>query len=398
MLGAGLALALLSILMPCSAASGENVAPGFTVDLTYDAVWGEVMPGDAVTITRTGDGAYGAAEADATGFFWTPLWRSNGRPVDVVDGDELQVYVNDALEATIDVVGASGGIDVLADEVSVTISGDTGGTLITMTVGLMGELASEHPGANPPQETAITNGDGTFTSVFGDVDLGPVNLVTVEYASGDQMMRFYAYPNDRVFAAQNLMFVQGYADPGQEVNVTVYEGSGPGMRWSGSAVAGQIHGFYKTWMPVPDEEDAPQAGDRVEVNLGGEEVLSTTLSSLSITSVDPVSDVIAGTAPAAETVTIRIWPLEGHVQKTAAADGSGAFTVDLDGVGDLQPRDWFRLAWADNDGNESVLVSGAPFLDVQVDPQTEWDCTLWRVDAPFVPVTLILETPTQTYT
>jgi hypothetical protein len=376
----------------------EQVNPGFTVDLSQDAVWGLVDPGGAVVVERTADGAYGAAEADATGFFWTPLWQSNGQPADVAGGDEIEVHVDGALEATIEVAGASGGIDVLADQVSGAIDGDTGGTTVTVTVGLMHEAEGEYPGANPPQETAVTDGGGTFTAAFADVDLGPVNWVAVEYGGGGQTMRSYFCPNDRGFAVHNLLFVRGYADPGQQVDVTVYEGGGPEVRWTGSATAGHPFGFYEIWMPMPGEEDAAQAGDRVEVELEGGEVLSTTLADLGITTVDPASDEIAGTGPAGETVTIRLWPLDGYAQTEAIVDGSGNFTADLSGIADLRTRDWFRLALADAEGNESVLISGAPFLDPQLGPRNPFDCAHWRVDAPQVPVTLTLETATDVYT
>ena len=61
-----------------------------------------VNPGDRVTVTRsTGGAAYGAAEADGVGFFWTPLWQSSGQPVNVVAGDTVAIYVNGAISATI---------------------------------------------------------------------------------------------------------------------------------------------------------------------------------------------------------------------------------------------------------------------------------------------------------
>ncbi len=139
--------------------SVERVNPGFTVDLVQDAVWGLVDPSGTVIVERKADGAHGAAEADGTGFFWTPLWKTNGQPADIADGDQIEVHVDGALQTTIDVIGVSGGIDVLADEVSGMIDGDAGGNAVTVTVGLMEELPGEYPGKNPPQEVAVTEGD-----------------------------------------------------------------------------------------------------------------------------------------------------------------------------------------------------------------------------------------------
>ncbi|MGD2147259.1 MAG: hypothetical protein PVH41_11245, partial [Anaerolineae bacterium] len=64
-------------------ATGQAGMDGFVADLAYDVVWGYVTAGDTITLSRTGDGAYGAAEADGVGFFWTPLWKANGQPADV---------------------------------------------------------------------------------------------------------------------------------------------------------------------------------------------------------------------------------------------------------------------------------------------------------------------------
>jgi hypothetical protein len=165
----------------------EQLNPGFTVDLAYTTIWGLVAAGDWVTVTRTvGGDAYGAAEADGAGFFWTPLWQANGQPAGFAAGDEIEVYVNGELAATLDPQAVSGGIDVLADQVAGAINGDTGGTAVTLTVGLEGQ----QPGGNAPQETATTAADGSFTADFA-VDLGASNLVAVEYANGGHTIRTY---------------------------------------------------------------------------------------------------------------------------------------------------------------------------------------------------------------
>ena len=68
---------------PVSLLGQPQVNPGFTLDLTYDALWGLVGPGDLVTATRTSDGAYAAGEADGVGFFWSYFWLDNGQPADI---------------------------------------------------------------------------------------------------------------------------------------------------------------------------------------------------------------------------------------------------------------------------------------------------------------------------
>jgi hypothetical protein len=369
----------------------EQVNPGFTVDLTLDAVWGLVDAGDSVTVNRTADGAYGAAEADAIGFFWTPVWKDNGQPADLVGGDTLDVYVNGALQATIVLADVSGGFDVLADQVAGAISGDSGGTQVTATAYLGGAWDDEYPTAVAPQAVATTNASGEFTAVFGE-DLGPENYVAVEYPSGGHTVRAYLYPDPRVFYVQNLNSVRGSADPGQEVDVTVYQGAGPGIRDTASGNASEPHGFYSIGI-----EDA-QPGDVVEVDLGGGVLLDTTVAGMSVTGVDTTLDQIAGTAPSGSTVVVRMWPLEGYIETTTVADGSGEFLADLGGIADLKPRNGFRVVKADGQGSETQLFSGAPYLNVIMDPWTELDCAIWRVDGPSLPVTLTLQTATGVYT
>jgi uncharacterized repeat protein (TIGR01451 family) len=379
---------------PASLLGQRQVNPGFTVDLLYNAVWGVVDSGEVVTVTRTGDGAYGAAEVNDKGFFSTPLWQATGQPADIADGDTIEIYVDGSLEATIPVVGVSGGIDVLADEVDGAILNGIAGTPVTVTIGLEGG----QPPSNAPQATATTDPAGSFTAAFAGMDLGASNLAAVEYPSGGGRVRACLYPNDRGFEVWNMRGVRGYADPGQQVDVTVYEGAGPTVRWSGNGTAGEPHGFYDIGLSGPGSAEAAQPGDLVAVDLGGGEVLSTTIAGLGITGVDPALDQIQGTAPAGETVVVRLWQEGGYAQTTATAAGGGAFTADLSGIADLRPRDTFRVALADAEGDESLLQSGAPHLDVYLDPLSPNDCVVWRVDGPFLPITLTIQTSTGVYT
>jgi hypothetical protein len=280
-------------------------------------------------------------------------------------------------------------VSVLDDEVRGNIVNVSAGTAITVAIGREGEA----PGANTPTATTATGAGGSFAAAFSGVDLSPLNLATVEVASGDGRVWGYLYPDPPSFAVVSGHFLRGYADPGQDVAVTVYEGHGPTELWSGTTTARGRHGYYQAWLPV-----LPQAGDLVEVDLGGGQVLDSVIADLGLTNVAPTTNEIDGTAPAGETVTIRLWQEGGYAQTRATADGSAVFAVDLTGVADLRPRDWLRLALADADGNETQLRSGAPYIDVQYGLRNPWDCALWRVDQPSVPVTLTLQTTTDVYT
>ena len=128
---------------PQSADAAQAVNPGFTLDLAYETVWGMVNPGDRVTVTRsTGGAAYGAAEADGVGFFWTPLWQSDGQPADVAGGDTVEVYVNGALDTTLSPLDITGQVDVLNDQVTGNVSGLAMGTSVTVTLGGFGQMVA----------------------------------------------------------------------------------------------------------------------------------------------------------------------------------------------------------------------------------------------------------------
>jgi len=131
--------------------------------------------------------------------------------------------------------------------------------------------------------------------------------------------------------------------------------------------------------------------------LGSGVLLTTTVADMSITAVDTALDRIAGTAPAGEVVTIKLWQLEGYHEALAVADGSGVFVATFSSA-DLRTRDPFRATVADAEGDESLLSSGAPFIDALVDPTSPWDCVMWRVDGPNLPVTLTFQTATGIYT
>ena len=87
----GLVLVALAFIPPHATAQMDSTS-GFVVDQTYDAVWGNVSPRATVTVAR--GAAYGHAQANGVGFFWTPLWQSNGEPADITGTDTLAVYVN----------------------------------------------------------------------------------------------------------------------------------------------------------------------------------------------------------------------------------------------------------------------------------------------------------------
>jgi uncharacterized repeat protein (TIGR01451 family) len=398
LLGLGLTLTLLWVLTPHQAieaqaagaslsldATAANVNPGFTVDLVREAVWGLVNPGDTVTVTRTSGGAaYGAAQADGVGFFWTPVHDGSGEPVGLHGGETVEIYVNDALAATVNPMTITGEIDVLADRVVGAISGDTGGTPVTVTVGLWGGVF--RPGM--PLMSATTDASGVFSVTFGDVDLDAQSLAAVDYRADGNHVRGYLYPGGPVFLVQQYDKVVGYAPRFQTVTATVYMTYPSHVRWQDSAYADFPHGFYTI-------NGDSEPGDVVELELEQGDRVSATLAHLENLSFDTSLEEVYGSAPSGENVRVSMWQQQGddelvYTQTFTTAVAGDRFTATFPSA-DMRPRDFVDVVLADANGNQTQLFSGPPFLNVSLDPYSEWDCAWGRVDAPYEPVTLTLQ-------
>jgi uncharacterized repeat protein (TIGR01451 family) len=374
--------------VPVRAVSGADLpaaaqsVSGLVVDLGYDAVWGTVSAGDTVTVERTAGGAaFGAAEANGVGFFWTSIWNWNGEPVDLVGWDTLVVYVNGTLEASVTPGAISGALDVLNDTVDGTIDGASAGTPVTVTLGVWANVL-----AHTPQVTTSTDAGGNFTADFGAAgyDLGPHNFARVEYPDGSVTVQGYAYP-EAVFHVDTLLGVSGYAQPGQPVTATLVRGGTPVD--SVTTWANWPHGSY--WADLEIQPD-----DVVEVDLGGGTVISTTAYEL-LAYPDPALDRVTGTCPPNETVRVFVshWALGTYAEVTTVADASGNYTATFNGF-DLQASASVYPAFADDEGDE-VLLSTTSAKVVAL----PWGGSLGGSgDAPNVPYTITLYHAPDTFT
>lgn len=374
MFGLALTLGLLWAMTPHSAAETQDVNPGFTLDMAYDAVWGMVTPGDTITITLTDDPTvYGAAEADGAGFFWTPLWRGSGRPESVGGDDVFEVYVNGALEATLSPVTITGRIDVLNDRVVGAIEGVSDGTPVTVTMGMWAWSPSLNFG---PQVTATIDGSGVFTATLNN-DLGPHQYARVEVPVGSNTVQDYVYPQN-VFNVDT--FSLGYTTPGQTITATVYVTQTDEVRWSSTAFANWPHGDY-----IVFNIDV-EPGDVVEVDLGGGTVITTLVSNLTAY-VDVENDRVTGNCPPNEAV--RVWAMDwrrgNYGETSTVADGSGNYTATFTGY-DLKASDAVYPAFADDEGNEILLSTHSP----QIVVLPESDTIEGNGYAPDTPYTLTL--------
>ena len=98
---------------------------GIVVDTYLNLIYGYIEPTSHIAVIRH-DAAYGAAQADQVGYFWTSMFDGSGGgfPVDISAGDELDIYV-DATHTYVPVGQEPvGDVDVLNDTVSGIIPGD----------------------------------------------------------------------------------------------------------------------------------------------------------------------------------------------------------------------------------------------------------------------------------
>jgi len=217
------------------------IPPGITVDIGRERIYGWASPGATVTITRQSDGAYGAATADGAGFFWTDVFIAGGGgyPLPIEGGDSFDVWIDGAMQ-TINAPGEIGGyVDVLANEVIGQIPGDSGDTVVTVTLGYRGEQNSAYG-----VFTDTTQPDGSFSVSVG-WDIGAENFAVVDFHSNGVYFRTYLIPDPYVFLLSEHHILAGYAPRGMIITATMYitETGGP-IRWHGTTEA----------QPVPQPE------------------------------------------------------------------------------------------------------------------------------------------------
>ena len=376
MLGLGLALVLVLVLSSGSTAENQVVHPGVTVDLTYNAIWGKLAAGDVVTVTRSADGAFGAAETDGVGFFWTPLWTPNGQSADVAPGDVLEIHVNGMPYAAVTPGAITGAVDVLSDRVTGNVSGLAAGSTLTVTLGDSGSMVSD-----VPRVVTTVDGSGDFAADFSGVaDIGPHHMAQVQIRDGSgTKVQAYAYPA-AVFTVYGWNAVLGYAQPAAAVTATVYSAYPTAVRWTDSTTAGATHGDYRI-------EGDIEYGDVVEMDLGGGTLISVTAAYLEVRP-DAATDQITGVAPAGATVRGHVWFVADGVyfEETDVADGSGNFTLDWS-VG-LNTRQQPYVAYADAEGDEVGYAPMAPHIRAYPDWSNVWA----MADQPNQPVTYTLKT------
>jgi uncharacterized repeat protein (TIGR01451 family) len=358
---------------------------GITADLVRERVYGYIDPYTTITIARQADNAYGAAQSDSTGFFWTSLFSGDGSgmPLKLDGGDTLNFWTpGGAFSATLQ-PEASGAVDLINDVVSGDIPGDTGGTVVTVTLGLWNQ-----PSLAYGIYTALTEPDGTFSIPLAQ-DAGAENFAVVDYRAGQVTLRTAFFPSPRAFLLWQNSYVGGYAPRGSNANLTVFMGSSTTIRWQGSTQADYPYGWYQ----FDFVEMAP--GDTVEVAYQDGSSTSTTYTYASTFSFDTAADQVTGLTKPGEDV--RLVFFDGTYHETEAIAGPDGWFTGSFAPADLRPRSRVDIIISDDVGNQSLMISGPPFVEAILDPETDSDCVQGRVDVPNAPLTLTLETASGTY-
>ncbi len=369
----------------------RSLPPGMiTIDLAYDVVMGWVDPGQAVSVTTPSTSGYGEAVADGIGFFWTPIWHNTdghqigidcGWPISITpEGDTTTTLSPKCLTgASMDLSSnlISGGIDGVGADVSVTAS--LGGINV--------DSSGTPPSPGAPIGSDLTDSSGAFSINLTGVDLGAESLVALDFLQDGLNMRHYITP-ENVFMVHQMNSIAGYADIDQGINATVYVGSTTEERWSGSTTASGPYGFYSIYGDAPIEP-----GDTVEVLLDGEITpLTTTVMSLGNFSFDAELDTLLGDAPNGAEIRMSFWQWQGedrvYSEEHTTASSSG---IAHDFTADLKARDDVLVVVTDASGNQTQILSGAPFVSALQDPLSNQDCVSGRLDSPYAPIFVSLD-------
>ncbi len=370
-----------------SGVNGTYLPGDIVVDTYLNYIYGKLPVTGTVLINRA-DGAYGAAETDGVGFFWTYLYSDlNGGPLTIFAGDQLEININgDTTSITVD-DQPSGYLYVTDDTVSGNIPNDTGGTVVSATLGLYGQPSTAYE-----TRSVITEPDGSFTITFApDVDLGPENFAFVDYKIGEAFQRTSFFPlNNFLLLPTNR--IAGYAQMKTEIVATVYTGT-TDVKWSGNIYADYPLGWYDFYLPDGWQINP---GDKVEVYfpITGVTTEKLYINTSNIT-ISPDGMLLSGTTDANVYVRVSYVKWNGdsysYYENHTTSDGSGNFSVDLPEDG-IRPDVQVVVAVIDPiSGAGSYTYTGMPYIEVVLDTYAEGDCVMGRVNVPNTIVTLELE-------
>ena len=367
----------------------NNLPAGMiTIDLTYDVVMGWVEPGQLVEVAYDILG-YGSAVADGIGFFWTPIWHNtDGHQIGIDCGTSISISVEGSPVASL-APNCFDDTHIVVDEnlIRGTLSGAGEGVVVTANLGeFIPYVGSMQPAQGAPTGSGITDWTGLFEIADIGFTLGAESVAALDFEQSGINIRDYVIPQE-VFMVHQMNSIQGYTSKGQNVIVTVYVGSGPEVRWTGDTFATWPLGYYSLMT------EGMNYGDLVTVELSGGPTLSTTVAPLGNLVFVPEVDVLHGETANGTSIRTVLWQLHGesynYSQKTSIADSSG-FLINFSPE-DLKAYDSVLVIATDEAGNQTQILSGAPYIDVLQDPLTNQDCVMGRLDAPYEPIVVSLD-------
>jgi len=363
--------------------NGTYLPDGIVVDTYLNYIYGKLPVTGTVIINRP-DGAYGAAETDGVGFFWTYLYSEiDGGPLAILPGDQLEININGDITTLTVGDQPSGNLNVTSDTVSGNIPNDTGGTVVSATLGMYGQPSTAYETI-----TGVTEPDGSFTITFApDVDLGPENFTFIDYQVSTGIYQRTSFFPQNVFLIQQHGMISGYAPQKSNVHATVFVGDSGEIRWEGDAFADYPFGWF-TFSGVTLD-----IGDKVVVDFpGGSTEMHYVYSSYFTFSGD---DTVSGNVSLPD-VAVRLsfvaWDGASYMyyETDANTDVGGNFTAVFP-EGGIRPDTRVDVAIMDPSGAGSYMITGQPYLEAIINYSTGLFCAWGRVDKPNASMTLELE-------
>jgi len=241
---------------------------------------------------------------------------------------------------------------------------------------------------------ADTDASGHFSADFsGQVDIFLGDRAHIHYRNADDFMielRNLYVPGLSVSPANG--YASGIAAPGATVALVLKDSAGT-IKATDSRLASSSGSFYTYF--DPDDPCAPGVdilvGDRVEMSYSGQPTVTVEVVDVTVNSIDPATDVVAGAAPANGKVEVYAgdsYVAAGTLYQVVTANAAGQYTADFNGMLDLTPGSFASVAYHDAQDNEvygAGLYAG-PYVEVYLNSYDD----LWVAGQPNQPVTATL--------
>ena len=341
-------------------------APTVTAGLTFNEVTGSgFAPGAQVMVTvYTSFGGTvlwsGTTPTSGGGDFRLEGWM-HGQ--DLVPGNVVQVTDGDAAKALTLRAVAVGPVDRAAD----TVSGSAPpGSLVHV------DVSSPPFGGTMLDVTA--DGGGSWTADFtGLYDITMATWVSASVADTDGDRTRSDRPPPQVQA--NLTFdnvnASGFA-PDTDLAVTI-------GAYSGTAHSDAV-GIV--WIDRSQHGQDLVPGMTVSVS-DGTDTKTLTLAALAVTSIDPGTDTVSGTAPAGAQVGVGVFtpPGGGGTGTGVTADGGGNWSADFTGQFDVTLLSHANASISDDDGDQTQ--ADKELARIQANMTSDWLSGSWfAADTP----------------